>query len=106
MRLIAPAKTSNLTQKKTDESERLHERTPVACSTGVVDGGVWLRIRQCPRCALFRIGMSRGGVTTAAWLKLLVNIVVMVVLFHKNDGGYFEATLPWSLARSCPFLSF
>jgi hypothetical protein len=64
----------------------LQNLASVACSTGVVDRGVWLRIsRQYLSCALVR---GRGIVTTTVVLqKALGRTFVMARLCHSNDFG-------------------
>jgi hypothetical protein len=68
----------------------LQNLAPVACSTGVVDRGVWLRIsRQYLSCALFLFVVVAlcFAITTEVWLKVLERIFVMALLCHSSDFG-------------------
>jgi hypothetical protein len=66
----------------------LQNLASVACSTGVVDRGVWLRTsRQYLSCALVR-GRGIFFVTTTVVLqKALGRTFVMVLFCHSNDFG-------------------
>ena len=62
----------------------------VACSTGSVDRGVWLRVeKQFLSCALVR---GRGVVFRHYYksiAKLLGKTIVMVLLCHSSECGCF-----------------
>ena len=68
----------------------LQKSASVACSTGFVDRGAWLRIsRQYLSCALVRLVVLYFVTTTAALLNVLALTYVMVLLCHANDFGFY-----------------
>ena len=68
----------------------LQSLADVACSTGVVYRGLWLRIAmQYLSCALVR----GRGIVFRRYYKVLLEVLgktfVMVLLYHSSDRGWF-----------------